>query len=148
MVQAQTPMRMYGSCAAMTDVFQQVIRAIYAAFKPGTALRAYYPHRWQRNLLTLSQGLGGSPAICASHQAAVLWSYDCHANGGLYHSYHQGCVAKMVDITSRYCKSTGPELSCLYVNKLSALLHQSQIPCAGRSFFQRIHVTLTVTPIP
>ena len=36
-------MRMCGSCAAMTDVFQEAIRAIYAASKPSTALWAYQP---------------------------------------------------------------------------------------------------------
>ena len=33
---------MCGSCAAMTDAFQEAIRAIYAASKPRTALWEYY----------------------------------------------------------------------------------------------------------
>lgn len=85
-------------------------------------------------MLTLSQGLGGSPAVSASYRAAVLWSYDSHANGGLYHSFHQGCVAKMVDITLRYLKNATPEFVCLYADKQPALLPQSQMPCAGGAF--------------
>ena len=43
-------------------------------------------------------------------------------------------MAKMVDITSRYLKNATPEFVCLYADKQSALLPQSQMPCAGGAF--------------
>lgn len=45
-------------------------------------------------------------------EITVNFDEHSYANGGLYHSYHQGCVAKMVDTTSRYCVNTGPETLC------------------------------------
>jgi len=42
MVQAQTPMDVLRGSAAMTDAFQEAIRAIYATSKPSVALWAYH----------------------------------------------------------------------------------------------------------
>ena len=48
----------------------------HRAVEPGQATWAYTPHRVKWNLLTLSQGLGGSPSVCASSTGsgiAELW---------------------------------------------------------------------------
>ena len=79
-------------------------------------------------------------------EAAVSWSYDSPAKGGLHHAHYPGRVANRMDLLKWTSRAAAPVFAIMLCgsNSARAAASQSQIPCAGGVFFQRIHVTLMV----
>ena len=65
-------------------------------------------------------------------EAAVSWSYDSHAKGGLHHARYPGCVANGMDLLEWTSRAAAPvSANMLFgLNSARAAASQSQIPCA------------------
>ena len=77
-------------------------------------------------------------------EAAVSWSYDSPAKGGLHRAHYPGRVANRIVLlkwTSRAAALVFAIMLC-GSNSARAAASQSQIPCADGLSRQRIHVTL------
>ena len=90
----------------------------------------------------LSQTRGEPCAIGQSIWTAVVRSYDCLAKGDLYHSYRQGCVAKLADsIIGSFLDYRSAIAMLIYRQMVGAVISKSDT--TRRDFaFRRIHVTL------
>ena len=64
--------------------------------------------------------------------AAVSWSYDSLAKGGLHHAHHPGCAANGMDLLKWTSRAAAPvSANMLFgLNSARAAVSQSQIPCA------------------
>ena len=77
-------------------------------------------------------------------EAAVSWSYDSPAKGGLHHAHYPGRVANRMDLLKWTSRAAAPVFAIMLCgsNSTRAAASQSQIPCADGLSHQRIHVTL------
>ena len=77
-------------------------------------------------------------------EAAVSWSYDSPAKGGLHHAHYPGRVANRIDFLKWTSRAAAPVFAIMLCgsNSARAAASQSQIPCADGLSHQRIHVTL------
>ena len=77
-------------------------------------------------------------------EAAVSWSYDSPAKGGLHHAHYPGRVANRMDLLKWTSRAAAPVFAIMLCgsNSTRAAASQSQIPCADGLSRQRIHVTL------
>ena len=77
-------------------------------------------------------------------EAAVSWSYDSPAKGGLHHAHYPGRVANRMDLLKWTSRAAAPVFAIMLCgsNSTRAAASQSQIPCAGSFGCQRIHVIL------
>ena len=77
-------------------------------------------------------------------EAAVSWSYDSPAKGGLHHAHYPGRVANRMDLLKWTSRAAAPVFAIMLCgsNSARAAASQSQIPCADGLSRQRIHVTL------
>ena len=83
-------------------------------------------------------------------EAAVSWSYDSPAKGGLHHAHYPGRVAKRMDHLKWTSRAAAPVFAIMLCgsNSARAAASQCQIPCADGLSRQRIHVTLRKTTKP
>ena len=84
-------------------------------------------------MLTPSHRLEGEP--CGMRQlfeAAVSWSYDSPAKGGLHHAHYPGRVANRIDFLKWTSRAAAPVFAIMLFgsNSTRAAASQSQIPCA------------------
>ena len=77
-------------------------------------------------------------------EAAVSWSYDSPAKGGLHHAHYSGRVANRIVLLKWTSRAAAPVFAIMLCgsNSARAAASQSQIPCADGLSRQRIHVTL------
>jgi len=65
-------------------------------------------------------------------EAAVSWSYDSPAKGGLHHAHYPGRVANRMDLLKWTSRAAAPVFAIMLCgsNSARAAASQSQIPCA------------------
>lgn len=65
-------------------------------------------------------------------EAAVSWSYDSPAKGGLHHAHYPGRVANRMDLLKWTSRAAAPVFAIMLCgsNSIRAAASQSQIPCA------------------
>ena len=68
-------------------------------------------------------------------EAAVSWSYDSPAKGGLHHAHYPGRVANRMDLLKWTSRAAAPVFAIMLCgsNSTRAAASQSQIPCADGS---------------
>lgn len=84
-------------------------------------------------MLTPSHRLEGEPfGMRQLFEAAVSWSYDSPAKGGLYHAHYPGRVANRMDLLKWTSRAAAPVFAIMLCgsNSTRAAASQSQIPCA------------------
>ncbi len=72
--------------------------------------------------------------------AAVSWSYDSPAKGGLHHAHYPGRVANRMDLLKWTSRAAAPVFAIMLCgsNSARAAASQSQIPCADGLSRQRM----------
>ena len=65
-------------------------------------------------------------------EAAVSWSYDSPAKGGLHHAHYPGRVANKIVLRKWTSRAAAPVFAIMLCgsNSTRAAASQSQIPCA------------------